>query len=237
MMLTTMKRAIVTFLVALAANAAGQQVRVTVQVIEVPHGELTKWTTGVKLSGAELHDRALKLALGGGAEILDTNIVVVRNTEKALTESICEMIYPVEPEPSNRGGAGLRSQPPPDFKGSYPPLMRPFVFGSFATRNTGSTVEIEPTVSPDHRLVDLRLAYEMVDRASLMTWMEYRDELGDGSIRQPIFDTRRLTSSITLVAGRFELFNVFTPKPPAVPAVATRQLVFVKADIISPPKP
>jgi len=230
-----MKRAIVMILLALAANAVAKQVRVTVRVIEVPHRELTRWTTGEKLRGQELHDRALKLALDGGAEIVDTNVVVVRNGEKALTESISEMIYPVEPEPSSMGGTGF--PPSKEFKGEYPPLMRPFLFGSFATRNTGSMVEIEPKVSPDHKQVDLRLAYEMVDRASLATWMEYRDELGDGSVRKPIFDTRRLTTSMTLVAGRFELFNVFTPKPPAVPAVATRQLVFVKADVISPPKP
>jgi hypothetical protein len=101
----------------------------------------------------------------------------------------------------------------------------------------GTTVEIEPTVSPDHKLVDLRLEYEMVDRASLMTWMEYRDELGDGSIRKPIFDTRRLSSALTVVPGTFELFNVFTPKPPAVPAVATRQLLFVRAEVMKLPEP
>ena len=228
-----MKRAIVMILLALAANAVAKQVRVTVRVIEVPHRELTKWTTGEKLSGQELHDHALKLALDGGAEIVDTSVVIVRNGGRALIESISEVIYPVEPEPSSMGVPA----PPPDLKIVRPPPLRPWGFGSFATRNAGSTVEIEPTVSPDDRLVDLRLAFEMVDRASLATWMEYRDELGDGSLRKPIFDTRRLTTSMTLVAGRFELFNVFTPKPPAVPAVATRQLVFVKADVISPPKP
>jgi hypothetical protein len=228
-----MKRTIVMLLLALSANAVAQQVRVTVQVIEVPHREVTKWTTGEKLRGPELHDRALKLVSTGGAEILDTSLVITRNGETALIESIAEMIYPVEPEPSSRGARQI----PLDSKLSFPPPPRPWAFSAFATKNTGMTVEIEPTVSPDDKLVDLRLAYEMVDRASLATWMEFRDELGDGSIRKPIFDTRRLTSALTLVAGRFELFNVFTPKPPAVPAVATRQLLFVRAEVMKLPKP
>jgi hypothetical protein len=228
-----MKRAAVMLLLALSANAMAQQVRVTVQVIEVPHGELTKWTTGEKLRGPELHARALKLVAEGEAEILDTSLVVARNTEKALIESIAEVIYPVEPEPSSMAAR----QVPLDSKLSFPPPPRPWAFSAFATRNTGMTVEIEPTVSPDDKLVDLRLAYETEDRASLATWMEFRDELGDGSIRKPIFDTRRLTGALTLEAGRFELFNIFTPKPPAVPAVATRQLVFVRAEVLKLPKP
>jgi len=220
-------------LLAVATQTMAQQVRVTVQVIEVPHGELTKWTTGEKLRGPEIHASAVKLASAGGAEILDTSVVVARNAEKARIESIGEVIYPVEPEPSSMGA----SQIPLDSKVYFPPPPRPWAFSSFATRNVGTTVEIEPTVSPDHKLVDLRLEYEMVDRASLMTWMEYRDELGDGSIRKPIFDTRRLSSALTVVPGTFELFNVFTPKPPAVPAVATRQLLFVRAEVMKLPEP
>jgi len=227
-----MKRAVVMILLAFVANAVAQQVRVTLQVIEVPHGELTRWTTGEKLKGAELHARALKLVTAGGAEIVDTSLVVARNTERAMIESIAEMVYPVEPEPSSMGANPV----PLDLKVMSPPPPRPWAFSSFATRNTGTIVRIEPTVSPDDKLVDLRLEYEMVDRASLMTWMEFRDELGDGSIRKPIFDTRRLTNSLTVVAGTFELFNVFTPKPPPAPAVAMRQLVFVKADVMKLPE-
>ena len=179
----------------------------------------------------ELHERALKLASAGGAEIHDTSLVVARNGERALIESIAEVVYPVEPEPA-KGGPSI----PLDSKVYFPPPPRPWAFSSFATRNAGTTVEIEPTVSPDDKVVDLRLEIEMIDRASLMTWMEYRDELGDGSIRKPIFDTRRLTGALTVVPGHFELFNVFTPKPPAVPAVATRQLLFVRAEVMKLPK-
>src|SRR5687768_12809411 len=102
-----MKRTVVMILLALAANAVAQQVRVTVQAIEVAHGELTKWMTGGKLSGPEIHERAVKLVAGGGAEIVDTTLLIVRSGEKALTESIAEIVYPTEYEPSSMGGAQI----------------------------------------------------------------------------------------------------------------------------------
>jgi hypothetical protein len=221
------------FLMLLAASAMAQQVRVTVRVIEVPHQELTKWTTGEKLRGSELHERALKLALAGGAEIVDTNVLIARSGEKALTESFAEVIYPTEWEPPGLGAPQL----PLDLKQEFPPYFRPSDFVSFETRNAGTTLEIEPMVSHDGGFIDLRLAFEMVDRESLATWTEFRDEWGDASVKRPIFQNRRLTSAITLVPGAFELFNVFTPKPAAVPAAATRQLVFVRADVLPLAKP
>lgn len=221
------------FLILLATGALAQQVRVTVRVIEVPHRELTKWTAGERPGGPELHDRALKLALAGGAEIVDTNVLVVRSGEKAVTESIAETIYPTEWEPS---GMGLEGNPL-DSKEPFPILLRPTDFVSFETRNTGTTLEIEPMIHAGRGMIDLRLSFEMVERAALETWMEFRDEWGDASVKRPIFDTRRLTSAITLAAGRFELFNVFNPKPATVPAAATRQLVFVGAEILPTSQP
>lgn len=221
------------FLCLLAASAVAEQVRVTVQVIEVPQGELTKWTTGKKLAGSELYDRALKLALGGGAEIVDTNVLLVRSGEKALAESLAEVMYPTEQEAADIGGSPL----PLESKTPLPVPLRPVDFFSWETRNVGTIVEIEPTASPDNKLVDVRLSYETVDRAANATYVQFRDDWGDSSVRRPIFDTKRLSSAITVTAGAFELFNVFTPKPAAIPAATTRQLVFIRAEVLTYPKP
>jgi len=220
-----MKRAIVMILLGLAANAVAMHVhvRVMVQVIEVPHAELTKWSTGEKLGGAELHERAVKLALDGGAEILDTNVVIGRSGEKAVIESFAEVIYSTE---SDDGGPAIPVDPK-----QVPQPLRPYDFVSFETRNAGTTMEIYPAIGRDG-FIDLRLAYEMVDRDSLVTWMEFRDEWGNSPVRRPIFETKRVGSAIAVVPGKFELFSVFTPKPAAVPAVVTRQLVFVRCDLL-----
>lgn len=221
------------FLILLAAGAAAQQVRVTVRVIEVPHAELTKWTAGEKPGGPKLHDRAVKLALAGGAEIVDTNVLVVRSGERAVLESIAEMTYPTDWDPPD----GLGAAKPPDAKQPWHPPLRPTDMVSFETRNAGTTLELEPVVFHNGGMIDLRLSYETVDRDALETWVEFRDEWGDASVRMPVFGSRRAGTSVTLRPGHFELANVFTPKPAAAPAAITRQLVFVAAELLPFPSP
>ncbi len=185
------------------------------------------------MKGWQLHDEAVKLALAGGAEIVETNVLTVRSGNKAIAESIAEMIYPTEYEPPS----GVDATPGGVLgDGNFPyRFMRASdatFMGSFETRNTGATLEIEPAVAAGGRMVDLRLSLEMVDRASLTTWTEFRDEWGDASIRMPVFDSKHFSSSIPLTDGVFELWNVFNPKPVAVPAVTTRMMVFVCADVL-----
>ncbi len=213
----------------LVTGAAAEQVRVTVRVIEVPHAQVMNWTGGAPMKGWQLHDEALKLALVGGAEIVETNVVTVQSGQKALVESIAEMIYPTEYYPE---GLDQRPAVPLDANLQVPRSLRPFDFTSFETRNTGVTLEIEPTVAPGGKIVDLRLSLDMVERASLTTWTEFRDEWGDASVRMPVFDSKRFSNSMTLADGVFELWNVFNPKPVAVPAVTTRMMVFVCADVL-----
>jgi hypothetical protein len=224
--------AVISLALALCGIAAGQQVRVILQVVEVPHATLTKWTTGVTLPGREIHDRAMKLAEAGEAEIVETCVLVARSGERSIAGSIAEMLYPTEPEPSSLPN-GL-SQGLAD--GNFPVFLslRPadVMTSSFETRNTGSTFEIEPVIRQGGKFIDVRVSFELVDLASLLAMAEFRDQWGDGSLRLPIFDTREMTGSLTLSSGVFDLWNVFTPKPAAVPAAATRQLVFVRADVL-----
>ncbi|WP_264501620.1 hypothetical protein [Luteolibacter flavescens] len=227
-----MKRAAVLSLLALATSAMAGQTRVTVQVIEVPHAELTKWMSSGKASGEELHERAMKLASSGAAEIVDTNVVLARSGEKALVESIAEVIFPTEYEGSDMA-APAKEPLVFDPNAPFSPRPWPNLFANaFETRNAGTTIEIEATLSESGKHVDLRLSFEMVDQDSLMTWTEYRDQWGEASIKRPIFETKRLTGALTLVSGKFELFNIFTPKPAAMPAATTRQMVFVRCEVL-----
>jgi len=204
------------------------------QVIEVPHAELTKWTSKEKLTGRELHERAANLAATGEAEVIETVMVIARSGERALVESIGEVIYPTEWEPPTLPGT-IGSAPEKDFElPNYTAAHRALF--SFETRDAGATLEIEPMAGKDGQWVDLRYAFHMVDRVALETWMEFRDQWGDASMRVPIFGARRITSAVTLHPGTFELCNVFTPNPPPVPAVAMRQLVFVRCDVLPLPK-
>ena len=224
---------VISLMLAWSGLAAGEQVRLFLQVVELPHGKVTEWTTGKALPGREIHERAMKLAANGEAEIVETCVLIARSGEKALVESIAELIYPTEYDPSSPRHAvaqGLADGNFPVFR-----YLRPadVITNSFETRNTGSTLEIEPTVGRGGKMVDLRISFEMVDRAGLTTFTEFRDQWGDGSSRMPIFDSRRMTGSLTLKSGVFGLWSIFNPRPAAVPAATTRQLVFVRADVLA----
>ena len=143
-------------------------------------------------------------------------------------ESVAEIIFPSVYEPP--GSDRLPLAKPTAFR--YRRAFDASVMSSFETRNTGTTLEIEPTIGGGNRLVDLRVSFDMIDFASLITWAEFRDQWGDASVRMPVFESKRLSSAITLAAGDFELWNVFSPKPLAVPAETTRMMVFVRAEVV-----
>jgi len=206
--------------------------RVCVQFVEVPHPVLTELLAGPDTAGPVLHDKALALAKDGTVKLLETCVVISRSGQKATVESICEMIYPIEYDPPvfpSTVPAGQLPPPQPPKK----PRVRPDSFYAFETRNVGTTLEVEPTLSEDGKIIDLRLVPEIMQLIRLDTFMEYVDKWGDASSRLPVFGTWRLSTGVTLMAGQFEMIGVITPKPNApVPAVLRKLLVFVRADVL-----
>lgn len=208
-----------------AADHRPKNLRVCVQFVEVPHPVLTELLAGPDTAGPVLHDKALALAKDGTVKLLESCVVMCRSGQKATVESICEMIYPTEYEPP-----GHEPIPPPTPK---KPSVRPNLFVAFETRNTGTTLEVEPTLSEDGKIIDLRLVPEIVQLIRVDTFMEHVDKWGDASSRMPVFATWRLSTGVTLMAGQFEMIGVITPKPNApVPAVLRKLLVFVRVDVL-----
>lgn len=208
-----------------------KQIRVSLQFIEVPHATLTELLNDLEKSGQALHDKAFALLKEGKAKLMDTCMMVCRSGQKASLESIREEIYPTEYSPPGLGCGGSTRHLPSD-----PPMNPSFrAPTAFDTRNTGVTFEVEATLSSPET-IDLRLSPALVTRLRLETWMEHMDQWGDGSMRAPIFETLRFTTSISVESGRFELVSVLTPKANApVPAVSRKILVFVRADILPYP--
>jgi len=204
-----------------AAHQAPRHVRVSLQWIEVPHPFLTELSSGEKKNGSALHDAVIAYSKEGRAKSVETGIVVCRTGQKAVIESIREEIFPTEYEPPG----SLYSIPPLN------PAIRSFY--AFETRNTGVTIEVEPTIGENESLIDLYLTTEVITRARLETWMEHKDQWGDASLRMPVFEVWRTNTSVILTTGTFELASVISPKSnlPA-PAVQNKILVFVRADVI-----
>jgi len=209
---------------AAAADERPKNIRICIQFIEVAHPDLTEMLTGPDTAGPLLHDKALALAKDGRAKLLETSVVMTRPGQKATVESIREVIYPAEYSPP-----GLPQAPPPPKQ----PLIRPDLYDAWETRNVGTTLEIEPSMAENGRNIDLRFVPEIVQLLRLETFKEYVDQWGDASIRMPVFGTWRLNTSVSLLAGQFEMVGVINPKPNTPgPATTRKILVFARADIL-----
>jgi hypothetical protein len=200
------------------------QVRVCVQYIEVSHPALTELLGGGETGGHAIHAQARALAEKGDAKILETAMVVCRSGYKSFALSILEEIYPTEYDPES-----LTSNPryPDNATRSFP---------SFETKDTGFILDAELTVDKETGIIDLRCRPEFMRRMRVETWFEHTDEMGDASMRMPIFEKWGSDTALSLRSGKSELASVINPKDqPAPPAVSRRILLFVRADILEPP--
>jgi hypothetical protein len=84
---------------------------------------------------------------------------------------------------------------------------------SFETRNVGETVELEPVIGPNGRTIDLNFIPQLV------RYIGERETSPEKNLHQPIFETQKITTSISLQAGK--PFLIGTMNPPADNGIAT----------------
>lgn len=216
------------------STGQGQQVRVSVQYVELPHADLTLLLADSP-GNAALHGKAMEMVRANKARIVETCIGVCQSGEKATVESVREEVFPTEVTPPgisySIGNSPSNSVPPWLSETIYSPKHRSYT--AFETHNTATMLEMEVNVSEGERFVDLRLVPEFVSRLRLETMREYKDERGDSSVRMPIYETWRANTQLTLRSGQFSLVSVFAPKrEQAAPFVEGRVLLFARADLI-----
>ncbi|TAE77574.1 MAG: type II and III secretion system protein [Verrucomicrobia bacterium] len=157
------------------------------------------------------------LAQKKGTDLMTAPSITARSGEKALIEIIREFIYPTEYEPpelpnsvgvsSSVDGPGLSSS-----GGIFP--VTPATPTSFETRNTGVTLEIEPTIGGNDFVIDLRFAPDIVEFEGFINYgspiqSPATDILGnpttvtitENRIEMPVFATRRVTTALTIYDG------------------------------------
>lgn len=208
-------------------------IRLLVQLVEVPHPDLTKLLAGVDTSGPALHAAAIALTASGRAKVLDSAVITTRNGQAATIESIQEVIYPTEFDPPQLpcGGQPTRAE-----KAARDAELGFFRWSPAAwdTRNAGLTLEVCPTASPDGRSVELALIPEWVEYAGDRTVFEWRGTSGRLDIKIPDFRTLRTNLNLTVVPGSFGLGAVLSPVVDApAPILATKVMVFIRADLPS----
>ncbi len=218
---------------------APRMVHVQIEWIDVPHEVVTDLLLYHPLKTAaatELRLEVQKLVKAGTAKVLETQMIAARSGEKATAESIAEYIFPTEYEalkgvqPST-GEAKVAAGVKPSVV-AWPPLPT-----SFETRNLGTTFEIEPTLGPDNRLIDLRFAPQLVWQTGRTVWQEQKDEKGNvAKIELPEIYSLRLTASLAMRSGVHSLAGILSPKDQNGRTDTSRKvMVFVKADSLAVP--
>ena len=159
------------------------------------------------------------LAQKKGTDLMTAPSVTAKSGQKATIEIIREFIYPTEYEPPQLpnstgtvssgsfggvfGGSG---------SGSFP--VTPATPTAFTTRNTGVTLEIEPTIGENDFVIDLRFVPEIVEFEGFINYgspiqSPSTDALGnsrvsvitENRIEMPVFSSRRVNTALTIYDG------------------------------------
>ena len=156
------------------------------------------------------------LAQKKGTDLMTAPSITARSGEKALIEIIREFIYPTEYEPpelpNSIGGGQGGDQGLGGNAGIFP--VTPATPTSFETRNTGVTLEIEPTIGGNDFVIDLRFAPDIVEFEGFVNYgspiqSPATDFLGnpttvtitENRIEMPVFSSRRVTTALTIYDG------------------------------------
>jgi len=160
------------------------------------------------------------LAQKKGTDVMTAPSILAKSGESAMIEVIREFIYPTEYEPpelpqsvgttstsSNNGDAGGGGSAE-----IFP--VTPATPTGFETRNTGVTLEIEPTIGENNYSIDLRFAPELVEFEGFINYGSPIQTLGqdilgnpvsititENRIEMPVFATRRVTTGLTIYDG------------------------------------
>lgn len=218
---------------------APRHVQVTLEYIEVSQAEATRLLYKEKLGkdGTKLREELQALIDTNKATLFETLLTTSRSGQRGTTESIREVIYPTEVEPSSMPSEvkvdkevvnNLESTK------ALAALVSPNTPTAFETRNTGGTLEIEPTIGDDNQIIDLRIVPEIVFETPWRRWNIRKDVMGNESaVEVPYFYSIRTNTALTVADGMPQLLAVFTPKGADDKPDPTHKLIaIVTADIV-----
>ncbi|MEP6820762.1 MAG: Amuc_1098 family type IV pilus outer membrane protein [Chthoniobacterales bacterium] len=160
-----------------------------------------------------------------GVDLLSAPRVTTKSGQRALIEIVREFRYPTQfaepkiPEISGRGTSNSTSTT------VALPVVGPSTPSAFETRNTGVTLEVEPVVGPDGVTIDLNLVPQVVEFEGFVnygspiktinpallgvlgfpaavTGIDTSIELTPNIINQPIFSSRKVTTSVSVWDGQ-----------------------------------
>jgi len=161
-----------------------------------------------------------------GIDLLSAPRVTTKSGERAVIEIVREFRYPTEFDPpqipQNFGGGGNGGIGTTAIQ-VFP--VTPTTPTAFETRNTGVTLEVQPQVGSDNYTIDLNLVPQVVEFEGFINYgspirtinpsalgigavtaaitnQPTSIVLTDNVINQPIFSTRKVTTSVTVWDGQ-----------------------------------
>jgi general secretion pathway protein D len=159
-----------------------------------------------------------------GIDLLSAPKITTKSGQRAVIEIVREFRYPTqftEPKVPDIQGRGSSTSTSTTIA---LPVVGPSTPSNFETRNTGVTLEVEPVVGPDGVTIDLNLVPQVVEfegfinygspiktvnpallgfsPSTLLGTTTESITLTDNVINQPIFSTRKVTTSVSVWDGQ-----------------------------------
>lgn len=217
--------------VAEASEGAPKNIRVQLEYIDVSQKDLTRLMMEDKSTTTDakaLRMKVQELVDKGEAKFIDTQLITAIAQRQAMSSSFNEYVYPIEYDPP--GGINPESSQKAD--------EHPFIMAlptSFETRNVGSNLEIEATLTDDSRLLDVRVSSTFLWHSGDNIWHESKDSKGNVyKTTTPNFYKIGIETSAMVVTGQYFLAGVVSPKDAKGQVDTERKVMaFLKCDALS----
>jgi general secretion pathway protein D len=154
-----------------------------------------------------------------GVDLLSAPRVTTKSGQRAVIEIVREFRYPTQfnppqiPQTFNPPNSTTILPGQASQGTSFP--VTPTTPTAFETRNTGVTLEVEPVVGPDGITIDLNLVPQVVEFEGFINYgspiqtfstnslgMSQTQVLTPNVINQPIFNSRKVTTSVSVWDGQ-----------------------------------
>src|SRR5205814_5909910 len=159
-----------------------------------------------------------------GVDLLSAPKVTTKSGQRAIIEIVREFRYPTEftqpqiPQIASSGTAAVNPITGLPIATTVPVVVTPTTPTKFDTRNTGVTLEVEPVVGADGATIDLNLVPQVVEFEGFINYGSPINAVGVNTaagisistpvlltsnvINQPIFSTRKVTTSVQVADGQ-----------------------------------
>jgi hypothetical protein len=190
---------------------------------------------------AARHARLREMAAAGKAKLERLLVLRTKSGQRAVVEAIFELRYatefdpPASPVPGPEAGKDKPAEAKPEAKPA-PAESTVVTPTSFETRNVGDTLEVEAVYDPASNTLNLNLVPQMVRFAG------ERAMNGHPAVKQPIFETSKITTSVRVRDGQPYFIGTLNPYYGYVPQGQQPRepqvwLDFVTATVVRPEAP